>query len=177
MKLYPKGVWQQSLEAPRHRRQDKLCRRARIRTLVQEIAAAKHRRVVEQKTAQRTQPSKLESEVASHNVLMLKVAVGWPKSATSVKQSSRRPVVLGRFEDDGRFRCRVQQYDTNGNSLSDEHKHRGSLDVLPGDIELIHSFSKHYHNLPEAVSNMLLRQERRFYHLFYSYWGIRNTWQ
>ncbi|KAK1657371.1 hypothetical protein BDP55DRAFT_638826 [Colletotrichum godetiae] len=105
------------------------------------------------------------------------IRLGWPKSATSIKQSARRPLVLGRFEDNGRFRCRVQRYDTNGNSLSDEHKHQGSLNILPGDIDLIHSFSKHSHNLPGAVSQMLMRQERRFYHLFYPYRGIRNTWE
>ncbi|KAK1509303.1 hypothetical protein CABS01_16849, partial [Colletotrichum abscissum] len=88
----------------------------------------------------------------AYNLLMTySIRLGWPKSATSITQSMRRPVVLGRFEDNGRFRCRVQQYDTNGNSLSDEHRHQGCLDILPRDIELIHSLSNHSHNLPEAV--------------------------
>ncbi|KAK1659771.1 hypothetical protein BDP55DRAFT_636606 [Colletotrichum godetiae] len=119
----------------------------------------------------------IHSPRAYNLLLTYSLRLGWPKSATSIKQSSRRPVVLGRFDDDGHFRCRVQHYDTNGNSLSDEHRHQGSLDILPRDIGLIHSFSRHSHNLPEAVSQMLMRQERRFYHLFYPYWGIRNTWE
>ncbi|KAK1656760.1 hypothetical protein BDP55DRAFT_639366 [Colletotrichum godetiae] len=69
-------------------------------------------------------------EVSGHNVLMLKVAVGGQKSATSIKQSARRPLVLGRFEDNGRSAAEVQRYDTNGNSLSDEHNDQGSLNIL-----------------------------------------------